>query len=764
MFAFKKSKIKLFYLLGFAILAMALIGVAKNPTAKAAGTANLYSAGYTSGVNPYYPVAFSNVGCTWYAWGRTYEVLGKALPVWGNGGQWLENARNSGYATGTTPRANSIGVWAQDGGYGHVAYIEAVDDNSVYYTEGGWNGTPDYYGGCQYCHYTVRPRAYLEVGAYTWPGYPQYVIGYIYLDGNGDTTPGSFSISTSKADYLEGEDTVISWGTSANAVKYGLTIRRTTDNSIVFDDYVTGNSKTIKLPVGNYRFAMAGYNSSGARGPIIGPSYFNVVPNNDSQAPVISNVKITNVSSAGYTITCKITDNVGVTKVQFPTWTDKNDQDDLASDWVNNGAVSGSIRGNTVTFTVKDKDHNLEKGKYNTHIYAYDAKGNYSVYYLTAVTLSNSKAMVKKIHALGHTYVLYNDALTWEQAKAECTKSGGHLVTITSQTEQDVINTLVKNQARGGYYIGASDAVKENTFKWVTGGTVVYNNWSPGEPNDSLNNEDYVAVLTNGKWNDVKNAVLDIGYICEFDRKDVPLLGVTVAGAAVTYDGNKHTTYVKLPSGAIITYSTNNKTYTITKPQYTKAGIYKVYYKVTKTNYETLQGAVYIKILPKSINSMVATLTTTNFTYDGKLKKPTIVLKNGIYIINPINYSISYSNNKNPGIARITITGIGNYTGKITKIFNIKPAVVKPTITSSKKTATIKYNKVTGASGYEIYMATSKNGQYIKISSLDASKLSFKKTGLISNKVYYFKVRTYTISGNSIVFGDYSSVVSIKVK
>ncbi len=764
MFSFKKLKTKLFYLLGFALLSVALIQAAEDPTAKATGTANLYSAGYTNGVNPYYPVSFSNVGCTWYAWGRTYEVLGKALPVWGNGGQWLENARAAGYATGTTPRANSIGVWAQDGGYGHVAYIESVDDNNVYYTEGGWNGTPDYYGGCQYCHYTVRPRAYLEVGAYTWPGYPQYVIGYIYLDGNGDTTPGSFSISTSKVDYLEGEGTVISWGVSAHAVKYGLTIRRTNDGSIVFDDYVTGNSKTINLPVGNYRFAMAGYNSSGVRGPIIGPSYFNVVHNNDSQAPIISNVRISNITSLGYTITCKVTDNVGVKKVQFPTWTDKNGQDDLATDWVNNTSVSGSISGNTVTFTVRDKDHNLEKGKYYTHIYAYDAKGNYSVYHPTAVTLSNSKAMVKKIHALGHTYVLFNDAYTWEQAKAECNKSGGHLVTITSQAEQNVINALVKSQARGGYYIGASDAAKENTFNWVTGETIVYNNWSPGEPNNYSNNEDYVAVLTNGKWNDINNAILDIGYICEFDRKDVPLLGVTVSGIVVTYDGKKHAPNVKIPAGAIITYSSNNKTYTTTKPQYTKAGNYKVYYKVTKTNYETLQGSVNINILAKSIKKMAATLSTTNITYNGKHRKPTIVLKNGKYIINSINYSISYSNNKYPGVAKITITGIGNYTGKITKYFKIKPRVVKPTITSTRRTATIKYNKVTGASGYEIFMATSKKGKYVKISTLSASKLYLKKSRLISKRVYYFKVRAYKISGNSIVFGDYSKVVSIKVK
>ena len=94
----------------------------------------------------------------------------------------------------------------------------------------------------------------------------------------------------------------------------------------------------------------------------------------DDKAPVISNAKISNVTAAGYTVTCKVTDNAGVTKVAFPTWTLLNDQDDLPKNW--DTTQLGTKSGDTYTFQVKVSEHNNELGMYATHIYAYDAEGN----------------------------------------------------------------------------------------------------------------------------------------------------------------------------------------------------------------------------------------------------------------------------------------------------------------------------------------------------------------------------------------------------
>ena len=92
----------------------------------------------------------------------------------------------------------------------------------------------------------------------------------------------------------------------------------------------------------------------------------------DKTGPTITNAKVTNVDSTGYTVTCTVTDASGVNRVQFPTWTEKNGQDDLLSNWEVNPKASGTRNGNTFTFRVKTSDHNNESGTYNTHIYAYD--------------------------------------------------------------------------------------------------------------------------------------------------------------------------------------------------------------------------------------------------------------------------------------------------------------------------------------------------------------------------------------------------------
>ena len=86
------------------------------------------------------------------------------------------------------------------------------------------------------------------------------------------------------------------------------------------------------------------------------------------------------------------------------------------------------------------------------------------------------------------------------------------------------------------------------------------------------------------------------------------------------------------------------------------------------------------------------------------------------------------------------------------------PKVVASANTSSKSSIKITYDKVAGATGYEIYRATSKTGKYTKIKTTTAS--SYTNTGLTAGKTYYYKVRAYkTVSGKK-VYGSYSTVVS----
>ena len=88
----------------------------------------------------------------------------------------------------------------------------------------------------------------------------------------------------------------------------------------------------------------------------------------ENQAPVISDVKIINVTSDEYTVICKVTDDLEVVRVQMPTWIVNNGQDDIV--W-----HEAELKNGVATFTVNRKDHNFEYGDYITHIYAYDREG-----------------------------------------------------------------------------------------------------------------------------------------------------------------------------------------------------------------------------------------------------------------------------------------------------------------------------------------------------------------------------------------------------
>ena len=108
-------------------------------------------------------------------------------------------------------------------------------------------------------------------------------------------------------------------------------------------------------------------------------------------APKISNITVSDISASGYTVKCTVTDDggSGVDRVQFPTWTLENDQDDIQPSWWSNQTASGTIDGNTVTYRVNISDHNNEIGCYRTHIYAYDKSGNASCVAVDDVVLEN---------------------------------------------------------------------------------------------------------------------------------------------------------------------------------------------------------------------------------------------------------------------------------------------------------------------------------------------------------------------------------------
>lgn len=125
-----------------------------------------------------------------------------------------------------------------------------------------------------------------------------------------------------------------------------------------------------------------------------------------------------------------------------------------------------------------------------------------------------------------HCYNGYDEA-NFEGARADCAARGGHLVTISSQAENDIVQGFVAFSK----FIGAFEDVPLMSgaaaeYQWVTGEPFDFENWDGGQPDreDSrcgLFNvprcyEHCAAMLGDGSWVDQRCDLAD-GYVCEWE-------------------------------------------------------------------------------------------------------------------------------------------------------------------------------------------------------------------------------------------------------
>lgn len=175
----------------------------------------------------------------------------------------------------------------------------------------------------------------------------------------------------------------------------------------------------------------------------------------------------------------------------------------------------------------------------------------------------------------------------------------------------------------------------------------------------------------------------------------------------------------------------------------------------------------YFYICPK------VSLSATSYTYDGKVKKPTVTVKDSKNkIISSKYYSVSYSSGrKSPGQYTVTVKFKGKYSGTIKKTFTIKPkSTTLSKVSAGKKKFTVKWKKQTSqTSGYQIQYSTSskfKSAKYVTVSGNKSTSKSVSK--LSSKKKYYVRVRTYKtvkIDGKSTkIYSAWSKTKTVKTK
>lgn len=104
--------------------------------------ANAWSFGGVNG-NGTDPLGYGCRQCVSYTAFKVGQRTGNYPRYWGNANMWPASARSAGYQTGSTPRANSVGI-IMAGQYGHSVWVDEVNGDGTltisqynYYNAGG---------------------------------------------------------------------------------------------------------------------------------------------------------------------------------------------------------------------------------------------------------------------------------------------------------------------------------------------------------------------------------------------------------------------------------------------------------------------------------------------------------------------------------------------------------------------------------------------------------------------------------------------------
>jgi hypothetical protein len=119
--------------------------------------------------------------------------------------------------------------------------------------------------------------------------------------------------------------------------------------------------------------------------------------------------------------------------------------------------------------------------------------------------------------------IITNGFSSYAAAKADAEARGGYLAVIKSAAEwQQFTNNVGAAYTNGMWWLGASDALQEGTWKWITGETMTYSRWASGQPSGTGVNgkEDYLVLNPDGTWNDAAAVIqIQIGYILELPEQ-----------------------------------------------------------------------------------------------------------------------------------------------------------------------------------------------------------------------------------------------------
>ena len=271
------------------------------------------------------------------------------------------------------------------------------------------------------------------------------------------------------------------------------------------------------------------------------------------------------------------------------------------------------------------------------------------------------------------------------------------------------------------------------------------------------------------------------------DNTNVGTATVTVTGKG-SYTGSKAVKFkIAAVKMAELKYTVKNQTYTgkALKPAVTvkygtvtlkKNTDYTLSYKdnkkagtatVTVTGKGNYTGSKAVKFKIAAVKMAKLKYTVKDQTYSGKTLSPVVTVKFGATKLKKdTDYTVTYKNNKNVGLATITVTGKGNFTGSKKVTFKINPkGTVFTKLTGGKQQVALKWKNPKNITGYEIQYSLKKDFSGSKTVTVKKAKtLATTIKKLKENKTYYVRIRTYATVSKKTYYSEWSKAKSVKTK
>ncbi len=153
---------------------------------------------------------------------------------------------------------------------------------------------------------------------------------------------------------------------------------------------------------------------------------------------------------------------------------------------------------------------------------------------------SDAEAEQTEVPISERTYEIVASDLSWSEANEAAREAGGHLATITSEEEYEVICALADESGLKYLWLGAALTSDEMVWGedgcWITGEAWSFDVWYPGEPSlaDADGTQEFCLCLWNAAYdgadigwtmNDQRDKLVEdfpsvsgkVGYVIEFD-------------------------------------------------------------------------------------------------------------------------------------------------------------------------------------------------------------------------------------------------------